>query len=63
MFDPTLATYFTYMIEGLIVLMVSTDVITLKLLKGGRRIGVSWRPKPRKQPKQPTPTPTGGGGS
>lgn len=59
-FDPTLATYFTYMIEGLIVLMVSTDVITLRLLKGGRRIGVLWRPK---RAKQPTPTPTGGGGS
>ncbi|HEY6397857.1 MAG TPA: hypothetical protein VIX82_10430, partial [Solirubrobacteraceae bacterium] len=59
-FDPTLATYFTFMIEGLIVLMVSTDVITLRLLKGGRRIGVFWRPK---RTKERTPTPTGGGGS
>jgi simple sugar transport system permease protein len=42
-FDPTLATYLTYMIEGLIVLLVSTDLITLRLLKGGRRIGIVWK--------------------
>ncbi len=51
-FDPTLAQYLTYMIEGLIVLLVSTDLITLRLLKGGRRIGILWRPRA----KQPTAT-------
>ena len=39
--DPTLVQYLTFMIEGIIILLVSTDVITLRLLKGGRRIGVA----------------------
>ena len=42
-FDPTLAQYLTYMIEGVIVLLVSTDLITLRLLKGGRRVSVLWK--------------------
>ncbi len=42
-FDPTLAQYLTYMIEGLIVLLISTDLITLRLLKGGRRLSVVWK--------------------
>jgi len=42
-FDPTLAQYLTYMIEGLIVLLVSTDVITLRLIKGGRAISFARR--------------------
>ena len=41
--DPTLVQYLTFMIEGLIILLVSTDVITLRLLKGGRRVGVTLR--------------------
>ncbi len=41
--DPTLVQYLTFMIEGIIILLVSTDVITLRLLKGGRRIGVALR--------------------
>jgi general nucleoside transport system permease protein len=41
--DPTLVAYLTFMIEGLIILLVSTDVITLRLLKGGRRIGVAFK--------------------
>ncbi len=41
--DPTLVQYLTFMIEGIIILLVSTDVITLRLLKGGRRIGVVFR--------------------
>jgi general nucleoside transport system permease protein len=49
-FDPTLAQYLTYMIEGLIVLLVSTDVITLRLIKGGRRISVGWRGKRSAEP-------------
>jgi simple sugar transport system permease protein len=41
--DPTLVQYLTFMIEGMIILLVSTDVITLRLLKGGRRIGVAFK--------------------
>jgi ABC-type uncharacterized transport system permease subunit len=37
-FDPQLAQNLTYMIEGLIVLVVSTDLIALKLLRGGRSL-------------------------
>ena len=36
--DPTLVQYLTFMIEGIIILLVSTDVITLRLLKGGRQL-------------------------
>ncbi len=39
--DPTLVQYLTFMIEGIIIVLVSTDVITLRLLKGGRRIAVA----------------------
>jgi general nucleoside transport system permease protein len=47
--DPTLVQYLTFMIEGIIILLVSTDVITLRLLKGGRRIGVALgRRRPHK---------------
>jgi hypothetical protein len=35
------------MIEGIIILLVSTDVITLRLLKGGRQIGMALRRRPR----------------
>jgi general nucleoside transport system permease protein len=44
--DPTLVEYLTFMIEGIIILLVSTDVITLRLLKGGRKIGVAFRRRP-----------------
>jgi general nucleoside transport system permease protein len=44
--DPTLVEYLTFMIEGIIVLLVSTDVITLRLLKGGRAVGLALR-RPR----------------
>ena len=44
--DPTLVQYLTFMIEGIIILLVSTDLITLRLLKGGRRIGVALRRGP-----------------
>ena len=44
--DPTLVEYLTFMIEGLIILLVSTDVITLRLLKGGRQIGVALKRRP-----------------
>jgi simple sugar transport system permease protein len=45
--DPTLVEYLTFMLEGIIILLVSTDVITLRLLKGGRRIRVALKRKPR----------------
>ncbi len=35
-FDPQLASNLTLMIQGLIVLLVSTDVIALRILRGGR---------------------------
>ena len=41
--DPTLVEYLTFMIQGIIILLVSTDVITLRLLRGGRRIGVALK--------------------
>jgi ABC-type uncharacterized transport system permease subunit len=47
--DPTLVQYLTFMIEGIIILLVSTDVITLRLLKGGRRIGVVFRRRPAEE--------------
>ena len=46
-FDPSLAQYLTYMIQGLIVLLVSTEVIALRVLKSGRGIAVGLRRKPR----------------
>jgi simple sugar transport system permease protein len=49
-FDPALAQYLTYMIEGLVVVLVSTDLITLRLIKGGRRVAVAWRRKPADAP-------------
>jgi general nucleoside transport system permease protein len=44
--DPTLVEYLTFMIEGIIIMLVSTDVITLRLLKGGRQIGLAMKRKP-----------------
>ena len=49
--DPTLVQYLTFMIEGMIILLVSTDVITLRLLKGGRRIGIAFK---RRRSEAPT---------
>jgi general nucleoside transport system permease protein len=45
--DPTLVQYLTFMIEGIIILLVSTDVITLRLLKGGRQLRVAFKRRPR----------------
>lgn len=44
--DPTLVEYLTFMIEGIIIVLVSTDVITLRLLRDGRRIGGALRRRP-----------------
>ena len=51
--DPTLVQYLTFMIEGMIILLVSTDVITLRLLKGGRQLRVAFK---RKRSAEVTPT-------
>ena len=40
-FDPQLASNLTLMIQGIIVLLVSTDVIALRVLRSGRGIGVA----------------------
>jgi general nucleoside transport system permease protein len=45
--DPTLVEYLTFMIEGLIIVLVSTDVVTLKLIKGGRRVGLGLGRRPK----------------
>jgi ABC-type uncharacterized transport system permease subunit len=47
--DPTLVEYLTFMIEGIIILLVSTDVITLRLLKGGRQVRVALRRRPSEE--------------
>jgi simple sugar transport system permease protein len=39
-FDPQLASNLTWMIQGIIVLLVSTDVIALRVLRSGRGIAV-----------------------
>jgi ABC-type uncharacterized transport system permease subunit len=54
-FDPNLAQYLTYMIQGLIVLLVSTDLIALRVLRSGRGIAVGWRRKPPDKPGTPEP--------
>jgi ABC-type uncharacterized transport system permease subunit len=54
-FDPNLAQYLTYVIQGLIVLLVSTDMIALKVLRSGRGIAVGWRGKPPEEPSDPGP--------
>jgi general nucleoside transport system permease protein len=51
--DPTLVQYLTFMIEGIIILLVSTDVITLRLLKGGRQLRVAFK---RRRPEEATAT-------
>jgi simple sugar transport system permease protein len=56
-FDPTLAQYLTYMIEGLVVLLVSTDVISLRILKGGRRISIAWKGRRSEKPAAAPETP------
>jgi general nucleoside transport system permease protein len=52
-FDPNLAQYLTFMIQGLIVLLVSTDLIALRVLKSGRGIAISLRRRPPNTPDAP----------
>jgi simple sugar transport system permease protein len=48
-FDPNLASNLTWMIQGLIVLLVSTDVIALKVLSSGRGISVMFRGRAKRE--------------
>ncbi len=41
-FDPNLASNLTLMIQGLVVLLVSTDVIALRVLRSGRGVAVAF---------------------
>jgi general nucleoside transport system permease protein len=50
-FDPQLASNLTLLIQGLIVLLVSTDVIALRLLRSGRRL-VPGRRRPLNEPEE-----------
>ena len=45
-FDPNLAQYLTYMIQGLIVLLVSTDLLALRVVKSGRGVAATIRRRP-----------------
>ena len=54
-FEPSLATNLTLMIQGLIVLMVSTDMIALRILRHGRGL-VPGRRRPAAEPPAEEPT-------
>jgi ABC-type uncharacterized transport system permease subunit len=51
-FDPNLASNLTLMIQGLVVLLVSTDLIALKVLRSGRGVRVLF--KGRSKPEEVT---------
>ncbi len=48
-FDPNLASNLTWMIQGLIVLLVSTDLIALKVLKSGRGISLVFKRRAKRE--------------
>ena len=48
-FDPNLASNLTWMIQGLIVLLVSTDLIALKVLSSGRGISVAFKRRTKRE--------------
>jgi simple sugar transport system permease protein len=48
-FDPNLASNLTWMIQGLIVLLVSTDLIALKILKSGRGVRVIFKRRAKRE--------------
>jgi simple sugar transport system permease protein len=48
-FDPNLASNLTWMIQGLIVLLVSTDLIALRVLRGGRGIAVRFKGRAKRE--------------
>jgi simple sugar transport system permease protein len=47
-FDPNLASNLTLMIQGLIVLLVSTDLIALRVLRSGRGVALVFRRRGRR---------------
>jgi simple sugar transport system permease protein len=49
-FDPNLAINLTLMIQGLIVLLMSTDLIAFRMLKGGQKLAVVGRRRPGNEP-------------
>jgi general nucleoside transport system permease protein len=48
-FDPNLASNLTWMIQGLIVLLVSTDVIALRILRGGRGVRMVFKGRAKRE--------------
>jgi simple sugar transport system permease protein len=48
-FDPNLASNLTWMIQGLIVLLVSTDLIALKVLSSGRGIRMVFKRRAKRE--------------
>jgi general nucleoside transport system permease protein len=48
-FDPNLASNLTWMIQGLIVLLVSTDVIALKILRSGRGVSLTFKRRAKRE--------------
>jgi simple sugar transport system permease protein len=53
-FDPNLASNLTLMIQGLIVLLVSTDVIALRVLRSGRGVAVAFGRRPKRSEEAPS---------
>jgi simple sugar transport system permease protein len=56
-FEPSLAQNLTYIIQGLVVLIVSADVLVLTLARRGRRIFKRGSPAPRAAPATGEPEP------
>jgi ABC-type uncharacterized transport system permease subunit len=54
-FEPSLAQNLTYIIQGLVILIVSADVLVLSLVKRGR--GIFRRGSPARAPTTAAPTP------
>jgi simple sugar transport system permease protein len=54
-FEPSLAQNLTYIIQGLVILIVSADVLVLSLVKRGR--GIFGRGSPARAPAAAAPTP------
>jgi simple sugar transport system permease protein len=59
-FDPQLASNLTLIIQGLIVLLVSTDLIALRVLRVGRRLLPGGRQRPPNAADHQSSSPSGG---
>jgi simple sugar transport system permease protein len=51
-FDPNLASNLTLMIQGLIVLLVSTDLIALRVLRSGRGVAIVFGRRRRQKTEE-----------